>query len=295
MGNRDRIPTGPIGFRLAHELEGLLQGISADGVITEEETVRLRRWLDDNASFALIHPFQEIDTHLTRVLSDGVVTTDECEDLLFVVRKYTTVNPHFDQLRGGLQVLMGFLAGAAADRHLDEVEVRALSDWTEEWSHLRGLWPYDEVSAIVAEMLSRNRVTEDAAYLFDLARQFPVAGASEDVREAPSPLLLRGVCAVDPIVEFEGRTFVFTGESHRCGRGALEALVAERAGRPWPRVRNDVDYLVVCDAGSPFWAFSCYGRKVEQAYKLRREGHPILIVHEADFWDAIANAAGAGV
>jgi len=49
------------------------------------------------------------------------------------------------------------------------------------------------------------------------------------------------------------------------------------------------DYLVVCDSGNELWAFSCYGRKVERAYEQRRKGHHILIVHERDFWDALAS------
>jgi hypothetical protein len=39
--------------------------------------------------------------------------------------------------------------------------------------------------------------------------------------------------------------------------------------------------------GNEFWAFACYGRKVEQAYTQRRKGHHIVIVHERDFWDAL--------
>jgi len=30
-----------------------------------------------------------------------------------------------------------------------------------------------------------------------------------------------------------------------------------------------------------------YGRKVEKAIQLRKEGHKIILVHENDFWDAI--------
>ncbi|GMA55471.1 hypothetical protein GCM10025857_68280 [Alicyclobacillus contaminans] len=50
----------------------------------------------------------------------------------------------------------------------------------------------------------------------------------------------------------------------------------------------DTDYLVVGDQGNPCWAFSCYGRKVEKAVKLRKQGRRILIIHEVDFWDALA-------
>jgi hypothetical protein len=40
--------------------------------------------------------------------------------------------------------------------------------------------------------------------------------------------------------------------------------------------------------GSPHWAFSCYGLKVEKAHLVRRKGHRITLAHESDFWDALA-------
>ncbi|HPN82790.1 MAG TPA: NAD-dependent DNA ligase, partial [Spirochaetota bacterium] len=60
-----------------------------------------------------------------------------------------------------------------------------------------------------------------------------------------------------------------------------------RRGQVQDRVTEETDYLVVGSGGSPYWAFSCYGRKVERAMNLRRDGHPVSIVHESDFWDAL--------
>lgn len=50
----------------------------------------------------------------------------------------------------------------------------------------------------------------------------------------------------------------------------------------------DTTYLVYGDGTNPVWAYSCYGRKVEQALKMRKAGHGIKVVHEVDFWDATA-------
>lgn len=36
----------------------------------------------------------------------------------------------------------------------------------------------------------------------------------------------------------------------------------------------------------PCWAFSCYGRKVEEAMNMRKQGYKISIVKEIDFIDA---------
>ena len=50
-----------------------------------------------------------------------------------------------------------------------------------------------------------------------------------------------------------------------------------------------VDYLIIGDQGSSNWAFSCYGRKVVQAVNLRKQGHPMKVVHEDEFWHALKN------
>lgn len=279
------IPLSPIGFRLAHELKGLLSGIQADGRITEGEVGRLSRWLAAAAPYRDIRPFAEIVVHLDAALADGILEQEEVEDLLFITAKYTTVNPYFDGLRSGLQTLMGVLNGMAADQSIDGAEAKALSSWLDEWSHLKGLWPYDECESIVTNVLLSRDASAATSFLLALANQFPVAGQVES--ENPPPVLIGGVCALDPGLQFEGREFVFTGESARGERRILEARVRERAGVPSPRLTKETDYLVVCDGGNPHWAFACYGRKVERAYQQRRNGQKVVIVHERDFWDAL--------
>jgi hypothetical protein len=81
MASSDQIPRGPIGFRLVHELQGILEGISADGVISESETKRFVDWTGANAPFADVHPFSELLNRIERALADGVLTVDECQDL----------------------------------------------------------------------------------------------------------------------------------------------------------------------------------------------------------------------
>ncbi len=274
-------------FRLVNELEGLVRGIAADHVIVPEETDRLVRWLAEAEPYRSVQPFRNLAEHIDRVLDDGVLTLDECEDLLFVTSNLTTVNPHFDQMRGGLQQLMGFLTGVAADGRIHAHEAQRLSSWAEEWSHLKGLWPYDECETMVVDLLNTKVWTDQPRRLMALAAQLPIAGGIDTTTGEVAPLLIGGVCAVAPDVVFDGRTFVFTGESEKCERSQLHAVVTERRGLPVRNVSRKTDYLIVCPEGSPYWAFACYGRKVERAIELRREGHRLQIVHERDFWDAL--------
>jgi len=284
VGESQSIPRGPIGYRLAHELEGILHGISSDGIIHRSEAERLVSWVSANAPFSDIRPFSELADHVEHVLSDGLLTPEECADLLFVVSKYTTVNPYVDTLRGGIQQLMGFLTGVVADRRVNQLEIAAMTDWLEYWAPLRGLWPYDECNAIVTSAMAGMLLPHHVEQLQALAAQLPVAGRAphEDI-----PLRVGGICAVAPSIEFSGKTFVFTGQSARGPREQLATMVTALGGSEESAVTRRSDYLVVCDGGNEFWAFACYGRKVEQAYEQRRNGHHIVIVHERDFWDAL--------
>lgn len=280
---------GAIGFRLAHELEGILTGIAADGVINRDETSRLHAWLDANAAYVDIAPFSGLVEQLHRALDDGVLTYEEVQDLLFVTRRYTTPNAQFDAIRGGLTALMGLLTGVAADRAINHHEVAALAEWLDQYAHLRGLWPYDECHAIVRAMLDSRRLDSGAEHLRAMTALFPVAGSRDALQ---LPLTVDGVCAADPLITFQNRTFVFVGTSSVAPPTELASLIQLMGGRTQPDVNELADYLVVCGHGADLWAFAGYGRHVEKATAMQRSGHAIQITREVSLWDAVAEQGG---
>jgi hypothetical protein len=279
------IPADPIGFRLAHELTGLLAGIESDGVIVRVEVERVARWLEAAAPYRQVRPFAEIAARLRSALADGILTREECEDLRFVASTLTKLNPYVEAVRAGVQELMGLVAGIAADRVVPTVELHALQDWLDEWSELKGTWPYDECEAIAVDVLAGSRHPAGREYLIQLASEFPIGGADED---RARPLTLAGICTVAPAIEFPGRLFVFTGDSMKAPRETMESHVRRRQGFTERGVTRATDYLVVSEGGNPHWTLACYGRKVEEAYELRSQGFPLAIVAECDFWDALA-------
>ena len=89
------------------------------------------------------------------------------------------------------------------------------------------------------------------------------------------------------IQPFEGKLFCFTGESYRAKRAEIAETITRLGGKVRSSVSAKTDYLIVGNAGNPCWAYACYGRKIEEAVSLRREGASIVIVNETDFWDAV--------
>lgn len=58
-------------------LNGIMEGIVADGEISTEESENLRRWLYDNIYLSGHYPFDKVIAILEDALSDSVVTTEE--------------------------------------------------------------------------------------------------------------------------------------------------------------------------------------------------------------------------
>jgi len=96
-----------------------------------------------------------------------------------------------------------------------------------------------------------------------------------------------------PVVEFRGKTFMFTGKFNFGERTACQATV-ESLGASAPDTKSvtpDIDYLVVGTVGSKAWKMGAYGNKIEKAILLRREKALPAIISE-DHWIQAINKEG---
>lgn len=70
-------------------------------------------------------------------------------------------------------------------------------------------------------------------------------------------------------------------------RKEIADIITELGGTCKSGVSKKTDYLIVGNGGNPCWAYSCYGRKIEDAVNLRKSGAHVVIVNETDFWDVV--------
>lgn len=278
--------------RYVHELEGVLRGITVDGRVSSGEVVALRGWLEALGPVRRRAPFLEITELVQRVIADGVVDAEELADINWVLERWTTPNLFFDAVTADIQRLHGIIGGMLADGQVNDDEIAALADWLDERDHLRTTWPYEEIGAVLTHIRA-DRVITDAER--DLVTMFLADLVPTDDHRVVSiecidlsTLTVTGVCAVNPDIEFVGKKVCFTGKSAKAERRDIFRIVQERGGVPVDHVTGDLAYLVIGGDGNPCWAFSCYGRKIEQVQSLRRhKGAKVIIVHEVDFWDAL--------
>jgi tellurite resistance protein len=276
-----------------HMLEGIIKGVAADSKITKEEATCLQRWCSEHHDIRKKPPFDELLAKLDAALADGVLDEEEQKDILWFCRKLSTGNEYFDGVTSDLQRLQGMLIGIADDGVITKDELEQLAQWMEAHTDLKAAWPYDEIDSLLTAVLADGKIDPDEhKLLLEFCQEFlRKAPSVEHKQQVGDTLVVKGVCAVCPEITIKDHLFCFTGAATR-PRSKMARLVEDRGGSVVKNMRRDVDYLIVGGKGNKAWAFSCYGRKVEEAVHLRKAGHPVQIVHEFDFWDELEDTGG---
>jgi hypothetical protein len=182
--------------------------------------------------------------------------------------------------------LIGVCRGVLADGHCSSDEAGYLKSWIERNSAFANKFPYDVLYRRLTDALVDGVIDsdEESDLLGTLSRfvggetfntEAEVASLSSALPlDEPAPLLLFR----DAIVVVTG-TFAFGRRAAVID--ALEQRGAHAISAPTKRTR----YLVIGKIGSRDWIHSSYGRKIERAVELKREGVPLAIVSE-DHWAA---------
>ena len=278
--------------KAVNSLLGIVEGISADSKINSREVAFLDAWLEDHRELARSHPYNELMPVVSDALADGFIADDEKQDIVWLCGKLRS-SQFVDLATADIQRLHAVLGGIAADGLISESELEGLSTWLSGHEHLKTLWPYDEVDSLVTSVLQDRKIDSDEQKI--LLNFFSTFTAILDDRVIASPPITEnyrtvGLCAVCPDIVFNGSTFCLTGASAKYKRSEFADLVLRLGGSVASSVSKKVNYLVIGAEGNPCWMYACYGRKVEKAVELRKQGVPLVIVHEHDFHDAVADA-----
>jgi hypothetical protein len=270
-------------------LLGIVEGITIDSKIDDIELDYLIAWLNENNEFRDRHPYNELFPVLTQALEDGVITDDERSDILWLCERLRS-NEFYGSTTTDLQRLHAVLGGITADGLITEAELQGLSSWLLDHENLRTCWPYDEVDSLITKVLADKVIDQqEQSQLMSFFSEFIESGQKHTIiqPQAEGEMTLSGVCAVSPEIIVPGSTFCFTGASKRYNREQFKTVIVQNGGRFTNSISKNLNYLVIGGEGNPCWAYACYGRKVEAAVSLRKQGHRLLLVHEYDFTDAL--------
>lgn len=274
-----------------NSLLGIIEGISVDSVINKAEVQFLTLWLDEHQELKNRHPYNELLPVVEHAIADVILTSEEKQDILWLCERLRSTE-FFNETTADIQRLHAILGGIAADGAITETELHGLSDWLSEREHLATCWPYEEVGSLITHVLSDKKI--DGAEQTLLKDFFTEFTSILDNRTIVSPSLtidgrVAGLCAVCPAIEFPNRRFCFTGTSYKYTRVEFSTLIQQLGGEVVNSVSAGLDYLIIGADGNPCWAYACYGRKVERAVDLRKSGSRLLLIHENDIHDAVAD------
>lgn len=177
--------------------------------------------------------------------------------------------------------LIGIAQGFLCDGHLNDDEVRFLYNWLTQNESIATAWPGDAIYARVKDILADGVImNEERTYLTEMLQQL-VGGSTEELAEATHVTEL----AIDrsATVIIPEATFCLTGDFVFASRAHCESVIQKRGGYTSKSVTKKVNYVVVGGLGSSEWKHGSFGTKIEKAMQYKRQGIPLLIVHE-DQW-----------
>jgi NAD-dependent DNA ligase len=190
------------------------------------------------------------------------------------------------RLNKAVEHMIGLVTGIIADSTLHDLEVQLLRTWLAENSLVTQTWPGFVIARKVEEIMADGIITEaERSHLLTVlseltATDFAVTGSSSpEVAALPIDdvvtVILRnaGVC--------------HSGEFLFGTRAACERLTLKAGGMPLDSVTRKTDILVIGTCVSPNWAHTSFGRKIQKAAELQETGHPIEIISERRWIDAM--------
>lgn len=268
-------------------LMGILEGIRMDEVINDIELTKLQGWIAEYRDYENKQPYSEVIEYLRNAISDGYLSQDEIENVIWFCNNYINHSGYFDELTSSIQELCGIIQGIALDGTIHNEELHSLWNWMEDNQALKNTYPYDEVYNLLVTILKDNKITLEEKEEFLRFSNSILNLSNTDENTTLVSSLNTGYFQIDPEITIQESLFCITGSSKKYKRKEIAEKIELYGGFLSNGITQKLNYLVVCAERNTCWAFTCYGRKIEEAVQLRKKGFPIAIVHEYDLYDTL--------
>ena len=267
-----------------NSLLGIVEGITIDSMINQAEIEFLVNWMNEHRINEEHPPYKELIPVIAEIISDGVIDSRELRQIKKLCNKMAA-HEYYSEQTADIQRLHTLLAGVAADATISVNELYGLSRWLRDHSHLQNTYPYDEVLIKITKVLADHQI--DEAEHKALLKLFGEFVTMYDDKTITNPTVNENsLCETNHQINFSG-LFCFTGKSSRYSRSDFKKLITELGGKVTEDITTRLNYLVIGDKGQPQWKFGSYGGKIDEAIKLKKNGHQILIIHEKDLHAAV--------
>lgn len=268
-------------------LVGIIKGIKSDSVINDKEHSEVVAWINSHKAYEDKQPYKEVIGIIRQALADNILTHEESENIVWFCNQYINKTGYFDAITSGIQSLTGIVKGISIDNEINIKELEYLDQWLEEHDFLKNTWPYDELYNLTTNIIQDKIITtEEHEALLNFCNAL-VGDREDGSNSALISSLKTGFYQIDPTITIQENIFCITGNSKKFKRREIAEKIELYGGFVVDNVSSKLNYLVVCDEKNSCWAFTCYGRKIEEAIKHRKQGTKLLIVHEFDLYDTL--------
>ncbi|UYG08394.1 BRCT domain-containing protein [Halomonas sp. M4R1S46] len=177
--------------------------------------------------------------------------------------------------------LCGLARGMLADGSVNQAEAEYLLQWLGERPEALAVWPFNVLFPRLEEMLGDGVLdAEEEGELIGLLLDYTGGGSTQGGSSSSRQSTALPLCDPVPDVVFEGSNFVLTGRFVTGTRRECEAEIVQRGGQPQKSPSRATHFVVIGNLGSDDWAQSNYGRKIQHAVELRRDGRDIHLISE---------------
>ncbi|WP_370277827.1 BRCT domain-containing protein [Pontibacterium sp.] len=176
-----------------------------------------------------------------------------------------------------VDTLIGLSKGITANGAVDQAEAEFLQGWLVQNSQTQNPIIINLLNK-VGEMLDDGILdSEESKELLSILHS--ISGEKAEIGELSKTSTLP-ICSPPPKVEFEGRSFLFTGTCAYGTRKDCQSAIEALGGVNAKSVTKKLNYLVLGTYVTDSWIHESFGRKIEKAMEYRDSGLPIVILTE---------------
>jgi len=189
-------------------------------------------------------------------------------------------------LKRSCESLLDISAGIMADGELNDQEIKYLDNWLSDNLALTSTWPGEVIYSRIKTILADNKITEDERTHLKQTLSDLIDDTLQETGAASGASTSLPVDDIDSVT-IKDNIFCFTGNFLYGTRNACELAITERGGTATPRIRKDLNYLVIGTMASRDWAHTSHGRKIEKAMGFKKDNCPIYIVEEKQWVEGL--------
>lgn len=182
--------------------------------------------------------------------------------------------------------MLGVVKGMICDGVLGDGEAVALHQWLQSHPDVAASFP-GNVLAERIQSVFRDGILDDAerSDLECIMRSL----SGETVDQSGELNRATRLPCNDPVpgIFFDAKEFCLTGCFAYGSRAECEAEISARGGISARNPTRRTHYLVIGVEASAAWVQGDHGRKIEQAVRLQQKGHPIAIIAEEHWIEAM--------